>query len=142
MAEKYKDPGSTGASMSDERTPLIATVRVGEPRQRYTHNILRRFCTIALTSCLLGVFISFIVLAFVDPPRHHHRQHHHPKGGWEGPVAKVHNGHFTHEDLLDTLFETPSASLAEEWSKYYSAGPHLAGKNLSQVELPSPIGCE
>jgi len=29
--------------------------------------------------------------------------------------------------------ETPSAERAREWSRYYTAGPHLAGKNLSQA---------
>ena len=30
--------------------------------------------------------------------------------------------------------DTPEAERAEEWSRYYTAGPHLAGKNLSQAE--------
>lgn len=29
---------------------------------------------------------------------------------------------------------TPDASKAREWSEYYTAGPHLTGKNLSQAE--------
>ena len=31
------------------------------------------------------------------------------------------------------LLETPKEEKAREWSQYYTAGPHLAGKNLSQA---------
>jgi len=36
--------------------------------------------------------------------------------------------------LKKILDEIPDASKAREWSRYYTAGPHLAGKNLSQAE--------
>ena len=36
-------------------------------------------------------------------------------------------------DLTDIVLNTPDASTAREWSKYYTAGPHLAGTNLSQA---------
>ena len=39
-----------------------------------------------------------------------------------------------YDELKKILHDTPNASLAREWSKYYAAGPHLAGKNLSQAE--------
>ena len=32
------------------------------------------------------------------------------------------------------LLETPNPEKAREWQQYYTAGPHLAGKNLSQAE--------
>ena len=32
------------------------------------------------------------------------------------------------------LLETPRPDKAREWQQYYTAGPHLAGKNLSQAE--------
>ena len=32
------------------------------------------------------------------------------------------------------MLETPDPQKAREWSKYYTAGPHLCGKNLSQAE--------
>lgn len=116
--------------MSDERTPLIATVRVGEPRQRYTHHVVRRFCTIAMTSCLIGLFTTFLVVFFIDPP--HHRRH---GDGWPWKSSQAgHKGDsLTHDEIMEILFETPSAKMAEDWSRYYTAGPHLAGKNLSQV---------
>lgn len=36
--------------------------------------------------------------------------------------------------LKKTLLDTPDGKKAREWSQYYTAGPHLAGKNLSQAE--------
>ena len=36
-------------------------------------------------------------------------------------------------DLTDIVLNTPDATTAREWSKYYTAGPHLAGTNLSQA---------
>jgi N-acetylated-alpha-linked acidic dipeptidase len=35
--------------------------------------------------------------------------------------------------LQNILLNTPKESKAKEWSRYYTAGPHLAGKNLSQA---------
>jgi len=37
--------------------------------------------------------------------------------------------------LRQILLDTPSSERAEEWSRYYTCGPHLAGKNLSQAVL-------
>jgi len=39
----------------------------------------------------------------------------------------------TFEELQTILLETPKEEKAQEWSRYYTAGPHLAGKNYSQV---------
>jgi len=38
------------------------------------------------------------------------------------------------EDLKKILDDVPDAGKAREWSRYYTAGPHLAGKNLSQAQ--------
>lgn len=40
----------------------------------------------------------------------------------------------SYSELKKILLNTPEAEKAREWSKYYTAGPHLAGKNLSQAE--------
>jgi N-acetylated-alpha-linked acidic dipeptidase len=38
-----------------------------------------------------------------------------------------------YEALKQTLLSTPDGEKAKEWSKYHTAGPHLAGKNFSQA---------
>ncbi|KAI1375459.1 Zn-dependent exopeptidase [Hypoxylon crocopeplum] len=109
--------------MANEYTPLITTVTVGPVRRRYPHQTVRRFCTLALGSSLIALFITFLVRVVFAPP---HNTHH----SWPG-----HNKtRFTFEQLQTVLLDTPSASKAEEWSRYYTSGPHLAGKNLSQAE--------
>lgn len=39
----------------------------------------------------------------------------------------------SYADLKTILLETPDAAKARSWSEYYTAGPHLAGQNLSQA---------
>ncbi|KAI0021133.1 hypothetical protein F4780DRAFT_301294 [Xylariomycetidae sp. FL0641] len=111
------------AKMANEHTPLITTVTVAPPRQRYPHHTLRRFCSIALTSSLIALLVTFLVSVVYAPEdtTPHRRPAHGDKG-------------ITYKELQGLLLDTPSAEKASEWSKYYTAGPHLAGKNLSQAE--------
>ena len=37
------------------------------------------------------------------------------------------------DELLDILMTAPDPAKAREWSEYYTSGPHLAGRNLSQA---------
>ncbi|KAI1812943.1 Zn-dependent exopeptidase [Poronia punctata] len=104
-------------AMANERTPLFTTVAVGTPRQRYPHQTLRRFCTIALVSSLFALLVTFLFTTTSVPPHRHHP-----------------HGRVTFEELQAILLDTPSPEKAAEWSKYYTAGPHLAGQNLSQAE--------
>lgn len=39
-----------------------------------------------------------------------------------------------YEELQTILQGTPDAEKTKQWSRYYTAGPHLAGQNLSQAE--------
>lgn len=114
--------------MASEHTPLISTGRVATPRARYPHAVVRRFCTIALASTLVWFFIAVAVSLTIFPNGH---SHHAPDGGWTWP------GHgrrkVSYEQLQQILLDTPSSKKAEEWSRYYTAGPHLAGKNYSQA---------
>ncbi|KAL7620627.1 hypothetical protein AAE478_009622 [Parahypoxylon ruwenzoriense] len=112
--------------MPNESTPLITTVAVGSIRRRYPHQTLRRFCTIALGSSLVALLVTFLVSVVLAPP------HGAPPYDWPGHDKK----RFTYEQLQDILLNTPSGSKAAEWSKYYTSGPHLAGKNLSQASRP------
>ncbi|KAF9878604.1 glutamate carboxypeptidase [Colletotrichum karsti] len=123
IRKRYSD------KMAHERTPLITNVYVGAPRPRYQNNVVRRFCTIALSSMLIFWSIFFVVALFVDdPPRHHHHHHH----GWS-LSSSLNRAPITHEEVQKILFEVPSSEKAEEWSRYYTAGPHLAGQNYSQA---------
>lgn len=100
---------------NDERTPLITTVIVAPPRQRYRHGIVRRTCTFILV-CALTV----LTLVFLLGPRHH--PHHRRSSA------------ISFKELQTILLETPKEEKAQEWSRYYTSGPHLAGKNYSQAE--------
>ncbi|KAL3478791.1 hypothetical protein BJX99DRAFT_256201 [Aspergillus californicus] len=114
-----------------ETTPLLL-VQVAPQRHRYPHNKLRRACSSFLG---LALFIALVLFLFPSGllPR---------EGGslWSYlPWARsypnnwpIGNG-LDFEELQTLLLGTPSAARAREWSKYYTAGPHLAGKNLSQA---------
>ncbi|KAH8682513.1 hypothetical protein BX600DRAFT_375449 [Xylariales sp. PMI_506] len=104
--------------MPSETTPLLATVTVGTVPRRYPHQTLRRFCTVALSSALFVVLAVFLYVTAFDPPE---KYGHHGK-------------HLPFEELQQILLDAPSAEKASEWSYYYTSGPHLAGKNLSQAE--------
>ncbi len=116
--------------MPTERTPLVATVRVAPPRRRYRHNVLRRFCTIALSSTLIGFAVLFLSSVVFGPVHiHRHSEVHWTFPGWRGR-------RLSYERLKEILLETPSSEMAELSSKYYTSGPHLAGQNYSQVGRP------
>lgn len=120
--------------MSGERTPLISSVGVGPPVRRYPHNVVRRFCTIALSSTLIWCFGVLVLDAILgrDLP-HRHR----PDDGWSWPGHK--DRHLSYEQLRNILRDEPSSELAEKWSRYYTDGAHLAGQNLSQVRVMPPV---
>lgn len=111
--------------MSSEHTPLLTKVRVAEPRPRYPHAVLRRFCTVALASVLIWFFIAVAVgMAFLDD---HSRDD--DKWSWPGCGKPK----LDHDQLQRILLDTPTSKHAEEWSRYYTSGPHIAGKNYSQA---------
>lgn len=116
--------------MATESTPLIQIVRVATPRHRYTHSTTRRFCTIASLGLLVVGFAFFTIDALFVWPEHYHY------GNRSRYSESFRNGKtsLSHHDLEAILLDTPSSEHAEEWLRYYTAGPHLAGKNLSQAE--------
>ena len=119
--------------MPDEQTPLLAVVRVEARKPRYQHSTLRRFCTIALSAALALIVICFLLpVAFlpdIDGPSSSYLPWARtlPNKAW--PAS---NG-MTYEELQETLLNTPNEGEARRWNQYYTAGPHLAGKNLSQA---------
>jgi N-acetylated-alpha-linked acidic dipeptidase len=118
--------------MAGERTPLLQTVRVAPVRARYPHSTLRRFCTLALSSTLIIIVICFLV-PFAILPRDHDAASYLP---WAQPYpskAWPESEGISYRALQNILLNTPKESKAREWSKYYTSGPHIAGKNLSQA---------
>lgn len=119
--------------MSNERTPLIQVVQVAPSRQRYTHSTVRRFCTIALASTLIVAVLLFVLpLRWLPgfnerPGRTKPWDHDLPHPAWPAACG------LDFDQLLEVLTETPEPAMARSWSQYYTAGPHLAGKNLSQA---------
>ena len=127
----YSDEKATMAS--SERTPLLQTVRIAPRQQRYTHGTIRRFCTIALASSTIVVALLFLLPlgwlpGFDEPDRR--------VLPWSSPYpheAWPQSEGLSYKELQDVLLDTPSEDKVREWSQYYTAGPHLAGKNLSQA---------
>lgn len=119
----------------NEQTPLITTVVVAAPRPRYSHSTIRRFCTIALGTTLIVVIILFLVPARYLPGNNTESEwaggHHASYLPWYSPYK---NKGLSYKELTEVLLETPRPEKAREWQQYYTAGPHLAGKNLSQAE--------
>ena len=118
-----------------EQTPLITTVVVAAPRPRYSHSTIRRFCTIALGTTLVVVIILFLVPARYLPGNNTESEwaggRHASYLPWYSPYQ---NKGLSYKELTEVLLETPRPEKAREWQQYYTAGPHLAGKNLSQAE--------
>lgn len=108
---------------------MLTTVTVGPAPRRYPHQTLRRFCSIAIGSSLLALLITFLYTVVFEQRNHSHEQ-------WPGHHGK----HLKRGELQTILLDTPSGEKAGEWSKYYTSGPHLAGKNLSQVCHRQPDG--
>lgn len=123
----------------NEQTPLIQTVIVTPARSRYSHSTIRRFCTIALAAALFIILVLFLVPAHWLPGDNSESEwtpkytdympwsSRFPNRAWPNSEG------LGYEDLKKVLLETPDESKAREWSEYYTAGPHLAGKNLSQA---------
>ena len=111
--------------MNEERTPLLTTVRLRPVRRRYRNNVCRRFCTIALGSILVGFLITIVLTAFFDLDY---------RLGPNHPWLTSPRGNITEEELKKLMISTPSRHKAAQWSKHYTAGPHLAGTAYPLVE--------
>lgn len=117
-------------SMTDERTPLIQVVQVRPVTYRYPHHRVRRACTAVLAVVPAIVFVAFI-LCIVAPEVFSPENL--PWSSSEVPTSWPGTNGVSNDDLEHLLTTTPDRKKAEEWSRYYTAGPHLAGKNLSQA---------
>lgn len=119
--------------MPNEQTPLLTVVRVERRKPRYRHSAVRRFCTIALSATLAVVLVCFLFpVAFLPDidgsiPSYLPWAKSLPNKAWPGSDGMI------YEELQMLLLKTPNEDGARKWSEYYTAGPHLAGKNLSQA---------
>lgn len=123
-------------SMADERTPLIQRVDVRPHRDRYPHHRLRFFCMTLLSATILIGGVAAIIIFSITPPTHDRLA---KESSWSlfsaacTPHGWLHKAGIGYEELQRILLSTPKAEQAKEWSRYYTSGPHLAGKNLSQA---------
>lgn len=125
--------------MANERTPLIQRVDVRPHRDRYPHHRLRFICTTILTSTVaIGGVVAIILFSLgtfdkddgsvpTSPIFSPSSASQTIPPGWLGKPA------LEYDELQSILLNTPDAEKAKEWSRYYTSGPHLAGKNLSQA---------
>ncbi len=119
--------------MPDEQTPLLTVIRIEPRRPRYRHSIVRRLCTIVLSGALAVILVCFLLpVAFlpdIDGPNSSYLPWAKalPNKAWPGSDGMI------YEELQMILLKTPNEVQAKKWSEYYTAGPHLAGKNLSQA---------
>ncbi|KAI4906789.1 hypothetical protein J4E90_010249 [Alternaria incomplexa] len=124
--------------MADESTPLIQRVDVRPHRDRYPHHRLRFVCTTLLSATIIAGGLAAVFLFAFAPPTQDEVA---PASRFSAsslstsqiPDGWVRKTALDFEGLRAALLETPSAEKAEEWSRYYTSGPHLAGKNLSQA---------
>ncbi|KKA30578.1 hypothetical protein TD95_001109 [Thielaviopsis punctulata] len=124
--------------MASESTPLLAgnapqsQRRVLVRRPRSGAGIFTRWVLIGCGSLVFVGGLALTILAFLLlwPVGANHRSVLDIiKSGFRDEfVSKV-----SHAELQNILLDTPSADKSREWSQYYTAGPHLAGKNLSQA---------
>lgn len=124
--------------MSDERTPLIAVVETRPHRDRYPHHRLRYICTLFLSISLFTGFIAAILVLNFLPADYDDSDASNPLSinsylPGKLPEGWPNNRGLDYDSLVEILKETPDSQKAREWSEYYTAGPHLAGKNLSQA---------
>ena len=131
------DPGNEKVAgvMTTEHTPLIQTVEVRPfVRDRYPHHRLRFWCTSVLTTLVLvGGFVAVLLFSFDGqsdselPGVLDREQSRNVAEAWARRTS------LEFDDLQAILLETPDADKAHDWSEYYTSGPHLAGKNLTQA---------
>lgn len=105
----------------NEKTRLLFQTVVVPPRKQYTPRLFRHLCT--------SILVTVLVVSVCLSTR---------KNDWaQGPNLfgpwPLRSEGLSFKELQEILLTTPREDKAREWSQYYTAGPHLAGKNLSQA---------
>ncbi|KAE8133033.1 hypothetical protein BDV38DRAFT_197092 [Aspergillus pseudotamarii] len=133
MPPEMREKSMPHTMAPSESTPLLQVVNVAPQRHRYPHHKLRQFCSFTLGTLLVISLFLFLLPSAIFPREHGSIWSYFP-GAHPFPHKAWPQGHgLTYEELQAILQTTPSAEKAREWSSYYTAGPHLAGKNLSQA---------
>ncbi|GMG32306.1 unnamed protein product [Aspergillus oryzae] len=133
MPPEMREKSMPHTMAPSESTPLLQVVSVGPQRHRYPHHKLRQFCSFTLGTLLVVSLFLFLLPSAIFPREHGSIWSYFP-GARPFPHKAWPQGHgLKYEELQAILQTTPSAEKAREWSSYYTAGPHLAGKNLSQA---------
>lgn len=133
MPSEMRETKHLGSTMApSENTPLLL-VNVAPPRHRYPHHTLRRICTFSLSLLLIIALILFLIPTAVLPREHGSIFSYFPGANPYPHASWPHGNGLSYEELQAILQNTPSAAKEREWSSYYTSGPHLAGKNLSQA---------
>ncbi|KAI9823249.1 MAG: hypothetical protein M1826_000192 [Phylliscum demangeonii] len=109
----------------DEHTALIQKVSIGPARRRYSHQRVRWACSFVLAWSLAAVVLLFLLPDIFTSSRLPWTR--------RGLAGGSPRSRLSHADLLEVVSSTPSEERLREWSRYYTSGPHLAGKNLSQA---------
>ena len=156
---KLREMSAAHRGDGSERTPLIQRVPVEERRVVYPHQTVgalrqhlwqlrhqadglqvRRFCTILLiTVPILTLAIIFFCVAIAGQSDlfGDHQTEQHTFSALEAGVPHTSwpaSEGLSFDNLKKILRDTPSPEKARQWSKYYTAGPHLTGKNRTQAE--------
>lgn len=105
-----------------EKTQLLSSSVIVPSRKEYIPRLLRHLCTSILVTVL-------VVSVCLSTRRNDWAQGPNLFGPW--PLSS--EGRLSFKELQEILLTTPREDKAREWSQYYTAGPHLAGKNLSQA---------
>ncbi|KAF2748458.1 Zn-dependent exopeptidase [Sporormia fimetaria CBS 119925] len=121
----------------NERTPLLAVVETRPVvRDRYPHHTLRFVCTTVLSIVLFVGLVAVTVVLTLLPDSDNdtswaHTLRIHPHSP-SSPLRTKADG-VDYAELQRILLTVPEPDSAREWSEYYTSGPHLGGKNLSQA---------
>ncbi|EPS42499.1 hypothetical protein H072_3508 [Dactylellina haptotyla CBS 200.50] len=122
------------ATSNSEHTPLLAAVPTRPYRRPHRSNTCTRFCYILAQ---VTIFYSILYLLVLFPlhliPRWHSplnwKDAHPPHDRYPLPRNKD----LPLDKLYKILEDTPNSAKVKQWSKYYSSGTHIAGKNYSQA---------
>lgn len=105
----------------NEKTRLLFQAVIIPQRKQYIPRLFRHLC--------ISILVTLVVVSVCLFAR---------KNDWaQGPNIfgpwPLRSEGLSFKELQEILLTAPQEEKAREWSHYYTAGPHLAGKNLSQA---------